>query len=97
MAMSAEQEVIHLREALAYLRTLYAVEQEIAEGKLAGDTAVSLRRTLAGPILGTRPAAMLIPTCLSLSPTSVGGYTRLHVRRDPSPRSRASRRPPGCR
>ena len=38
-------------EALAYIRTLYAVEEEIAEGKLIGDTAVSVRRTRAGPIL----------------------------------------------
>jgi len=38
-------------EALAYIRTLYAVESEIAEGKLARDTAVSLRQARAGPIL----------------------------------------------
>ena len=38
-------------EALAYIRTLYAVEKEIAEGKLAGDDAVRWRRTRAGPIV----------------------------------------------
>lgn len=38
-------------KALAFIRTLYAVEREIAEGELADDTAVSLRRTRAGPIL----------------------------------------------
>jgi len=38
-------------KSLAIIRTLYAVEREIAEGKLVGETAVSLRRTRAGPIL----------------------------------------------
>ncbi len=37
-------------EALAFIHTLYAVEKEIAERKLTGDAAVSLRRTRAGPI-----------------------------------------------
>jgi hypothetical protein len=38
-------------EALAFIRTLYAVEKEIVDKKLASDMAVSLRRTRAGPIL----------------------------------------------
>ena len=38
-------------EALAYIRTLYAVEKEIAGGKLTGDAAVSRRRARAGPIV----------------------------------------------
>ena len=38
-------------EALAFIRTLYAVEKEIAEKELTGDIAVSLRKTRAGPIL----------------------------------------------
>lgn len=38
-------------EALAYIRTLYAVEREVAENGLTGDAVVSLRRTRAGPIL----------------------------------------------
>ena len=38
-------------EALAYIRTLYAVEKEIADGKLASDAVVSLRHARAGPIL----------------------------------------------
>jgi hypothetical protein len=37
--------------ALAYIRTLYAVEREIAEKKVTGDNVVALRRTRAGPIL----------------------------------------------
>jgi transposase len=37
--------------ALAYIRTLYAVEREIAEKKLTGDGVVHPRRTRAGPIL----------------------------------------------
>ena len=40
-------------EALAYIRTLYAVEKEIVEKKLTGDIAVSLRQTRAGPVLRT--------------------------------------------
>jgi hypothetical protein len=38
-------------DALAYIRTLYTVERDIKEQGLAGDNAVSLRRTRAGPIL----------------------------------------------
>jgi transposase len=38
-------------EALAYIRTLYAVEQEILHEKLTGDAVVSRRQTRAGPIL----------------------------------------------
>ncbi len=38
-------------EALAYVRTLYAVEKEILDEKLTSDTVVSLRQTRAGPIL----------------------------------------------
>ena len=38
-------------EALAYIRTLYAVEKEIVEQKLVSDIAVSLRQTRAGPII----------------------------------------------
>jgi transposase len=38
-------------EALAYIRTLYAVEQEILDEKLAGDAVVFRRQTRAGPIL----------------------------------------------
>ena len=38
-------------EALAFIRTLYAVEKEIVDGKLVRDIAVSLRKTRAGPIL----------------------------------------------
>ena len=38
-------------EALAYIRTFYAVEKEIVEGKLSSDSAVSLRQARAGPIL----------------------------------------------
>jgi len=38
-------------EALAYIRTLYAVEREIVDQKLASDIAVSRRRTRAGPVL----------------------------------------------
>jgi transposase len=38
-------------EALAYIRTLYAVEKEIIDEKLTSDTVVSLRKTRAGPIL----------------------------------------------
>jgi transposase len=37
--------------ALAYIRTLYAVEKEIVEKKLTGDDVVNQRRTRAGPIL----------------------------------------------
>ena len=37
--------------ALAYIRTLYAVEREIIEKKLTGDAVVSLRQSRAGPIL----------------------------------------------
>lgn len=37
--------------ALAYIRTLYAVEREIADKMLKGDEVVRLRRTRAGPIL----------------------------------------------
>lgn len=37
-------------EALAYIRTLYAVEKEIAENGLTGADAVLLRRTRAGPM-----------------------------------------------
>lgn len=38
-------------EALAYIRTLYAIEKEIVDGKLTSDLVVSLRQTRAGPIL----------------------------------------------
>ncbi len=38
-------------EALAYIRTLYAVEAKILDDKLTGDKVVSLRQTRAGPIL----------------------------------------------
>jgi hypothetical protein len=38
-------------EALAYIRTLYAVEAEIVAEKLTSDNAVSRRQTRAGPIL----------------------------------------------
>jgi transposase len=38
-------------EALAYIRTLYAVEKEIVEKKLTSDSVVSLRQTRAGPVL----------------------------------------------
>ncbi len=38
-------------EALAYIRTLYAVEKVVADGKLTSDTVVSLRQARAGPIL----------------------------------------------
>jgi transposase len=38
-------------EALAYIRTLYAVEKELIDGKLTSDPAVSLRQARAGPIL----------------------------------------------
>ena len=38
-------------EALAYIRTLYAVERDIKEQSLSNDNALSLRRTRAGPIL----------------------------------------------
>ena len=38
-------------EALAYIRTLYAVEREIADGPLMGDAVVSRRQTRAGPIV----------------------------------------------
>jgi transposase len=38
-------------KALAFIRTLYAVEREIAEKKLTGENVVHLRRTRAGPIL----------------------------------------------
>jgi transposase len=37
-------------EALAYIRTLYAVEKEIVEKTLTSDLAVSLRQTRAGPV-----------------------------------------------
>ena len=37
--------------ALAYIRTLYAVEKEISDEKLAGDAVVSRRQTRAGPIV----------------------------------------------
>lgn len=40
-------------EALAYIRTPYAVEEEIADGKLMRDTVVSLRQARAGTILRT--------------------------------------------
>jgi transposase len=39
--------------ALAYIRTLYAVEKEILDEKLAGDAVVSRRQARAGPILRT--------------------------------------------
>ena len=38
-------------EALAYIRTLYAVEKEIVEKGLTGDAVVTLRQARAGPIL----------------------------------------------
>ena len=38
-------------DALAFIRTLYAVESEIAAERLTSDSVVSLRRTRAGPIL----------------------------------------------
>jgi transposase len=38
-------------EALAYIRTLYAVEKEIVEKKHSSDNAVSLRQTRASPVL----------------------------------------------
>ena len=38
-------------EALAYIRTLYAVETEIRDEQLAGDAVVSRRQARAGPIL----------------------------------------------
>lgn len=38
-------------EALAYIRTLYAVERDLQDQDLTGDNALSLRRTRAGPIL----------------------------------------------
>jgi transposase len=38
-------------EALAFIRTLYAVEREIKDQGLTGEGVVSLRRTRAGPIL----------------------------------------------
>jgi len=38
-------------EALAYIRTLYAVEKEIADKKLTSDIAVSLRQARAAPIV----------------------------------------------
>lgn len=38
-------------KALAFIRTLYAVEREIADKMLKGDDVVRLRRTRAGPIL----------------------------------------------
>ncbi len=38
-------------EALAYIRTLYAVEKEILDEQLAGDAVVPRRQTRAGPIL----------------------------------------------
>lgn len=38
-------------EALAFIRTLYAVEQEIVEQKLASDMAVTQRQTRAGPVV----------------------------------------------
>jgi transposase len=38
-------------KALAFIRTLYAVEREIADTMLKGDDVVALRRTRAGPIL----------------------------------------------
>lgn len=38
-------------EALAYIRTLYAVEKEIVEKKLTSDIAVSLRQARAAPIV----------------------------------------------
>ena len=38
-------------EALAFIRTLYAVERQIQEDQLTGDNAMSLRRSRAGPIV----------------------------------------------
>lgn len=38
-------------EALAFIRTLYAVEQEIVVPKLTSDKAVTMRQTRAGPVL----------------------------------------------
>lgn len=38
-------------EALAYIRTLYTVEKEIIDDKLASDTALSLRQARAAPVL----------------------------------------------
>ena len=38
-------------EALAYIRTLYAVEKEILDEQLVGDAMVSRRQTRAGPIV----------------------------------------------
>ena len=38
-------------EALAFIRTLYAVERDIKDQHLEGDSAVSVRRTRAGPVL----------------------------------------------
>lgn len=40
-------------EALAHIRTLYAVEQQILDEKLTGDAVVTRRQTRAGPILRT--------------------------------------------
>ena len=46
-----ESSTAQATKALAYIRTLYAVEREIAEKMLKGDDVVQLRRTRAGPIL----------------------------------------------
>ena len=40
-------------QALAYIRTLYAVERQIATEQLVADNVVSLRRSRAGPVLNS--------------------------------------------
>jgi transposase len=66
-------------EALAFIRTLYAVEREIAEQALTGDTAVSLRRTRAGPVLD-RFASWLEDEARTARPKSPLGCAVLYAR-----------------
>jgi transposase len=66
-------------EALAFVRTLYAVEREIAEQSLTGDAGASLRRTRAGPVLD-RFAAWLEVESRTARPKSPLGAAVLYAR-----------------
>nr|WP_238602902.1 IS66 family transposase [Fimbriiglobus ruber] len=66
-------------EALAYIRTLYAVEREIADGALTGDAIVSRRQTRAGPIV-TRFGDWLIDEERTALPKSPFGQAVSYAR-----------------
>lgn len=66
-------------EALAFIRTLYAVERAIAEPGLTGDRVVSQRRTRAGPVLD-RFATWLETEARTARPKSPLGSAVLYAR-----------------